>query len=248
MATAPAFTPAALQVRSLQKSMNQTLKTSGQNYETLISLGRLAKLELQWWLNNIEIRNGKPIRILKPDLIISSDAAGGQKGGWGAHCEGKSTGGEWTLAERQQHINVLELKAALLAIKTFTKQTNPRAIHLLIDNQVALAHLVKMGLTLISLTKEIWSYLLAKGITLTAEYIPSELNTEADYQSRNVADSSEWMLDKQMFNRIAKIWESPCMDLFASRTSHQIQNYYSWKPDPNCIAVTKSIHTSVFFE
>jgi hypothetical protein len=42
-------------------------------------------------MKNIEIRNKKPIKSLNPDMIISSDAAGGQKGGWGAHCEGKST-------------------------------------------------------------------------------------------------------------------------------------------------------------
>jgi len=39
--------------------------------------------------------------------------------GWGATCQGKSTNGKWSSQESTHHINLLELKAAFLALKTF---------------------------------------------------------------------------------------------------------------------------------
>ena len=81
MATAPAFTAAPLQVRFLQNSINQQLLESNQNYELTITLKTLAKEELRWWLENMNLRNGNPIKIQPPDLIIYSDAAKGQQQG-----------------------------------------------------------------------------------------------------------------------------------------------------------------------
>ena len=79
----------------------------------------------------------------------------------------------------------LELKTDFLGIQTFLKDSSPESTHLQIDNTIALAHLVKMGrptvIELIALTKKIYEYLLPRGITLTAEYIPSKLNVESDF-------------------------------------------------------------------
>ena len=84
------------------------------------------------------------------------------------------------------HNNILELLAAKLAIQTFTKYRDVIAIHLLVDNIVTLTYLVKMGetqnLKMEELAKEIWEYFLKWGITITAEYLPSELNVAADWE------------------------------------------------------------------
>ena len=58
------------------------------------------------------------IEELPPDLTIFSDAS---KKGWGASCQGITTGGQWSSVEKTWHINVLELKAVRLAILSFTK-------------------------------------------------------------------------------------------------------------------------------
>ena len=74
-----------------------------------------------------------------------------------------------------------------------------------IDNSCALAYLINMGGAknhhMTNIAKSIWSYLLHKGITCTAEYIPSELNVEADMESR-VVDFSNWELDPKTFRKI----------------------------------------------
>ena len=86
-------------------------------------------------------------------------------------------------------------------------------------------------------TKSIWEFLLSKGLNLTAEYIPTDLNTEADHESRNVQDWTEWKLCPTVFQQVCQQFGHPDMDLFASRVSYQIPNYMSLKLDPLCYAV-----------
>ena len=70
----------------------------------------------------------------------------------------------------------LELLAMKLAIQTFSKTLKQKAIHLPVDNMVALTYLLRMGgtqnLRLVQLAKEIWDHLLQCGIILTVEYPP----------------------------------------------------------------------------
>ena len=78
-----------------------------------------------------------------------------------------------------------------------------KKIHIKMHNIVALSYLVKMEGTqtqfLIQISKEIWEYLLDKGITITAEYLPGAFNKEAYMQSRTVKGSSKWKLNLVVF-------------------------------------------------
>ena len=177
---------------------------------------------------------GESNNISTSQLVITSDAS---IQGWGAACQGQTTGGPWTLEEQKNHINILELKAAQLAILTFTyMHPQVHSIHLQTDNMVALSYIVKMGEThnkvLSDISKEIWDYLLSKGITITVEHLPGVLNQEADLQSRLKGDSSEWKLKPNVFQALCKRTWTPAIDLFASRVSNQVPCYYSWKLDP----------------
>jgi hypothetical protein len=168
--------------------------------------------------------DGKP----RPDNLLGCSNIGG----WGAYCQGIGTGGQWTALEKERfgrNINMLELMAAELAIKTFWRRhQRAKNIHLMIDNKTALAYLVKMGgkksVHLIEKTKQIWDFLLEKGIMITAEYLPTDLNVDADRESRNVMDWSEWKLHPWLFEQICLTYGTPEVDLFASRTSHQIHD------------------------
>ena len=140
------------------------------------------------------------------------------------------------------HINELEMIAADLAVRTFLKMfPRSRSVLLKVDNMTALSYIAKMGGTknsvLIEGAKSLWSFLISKGTTLTVEYIPTKLNVDADFQSRNVLDGSEWKLHPAAFRGICQVMGQPEIDLFASRTSHQLRPYMSLKPDPDCRAV-----------
>ena len=133
------------------------------------------------------------------------------------------------------------MKAAKLAIESFCRVKKPKSVHLLIDNVTALSHLVKMGGTkraeLNKISKEIWEYLIGNKITLTAKYLTSSQNIQVDCESRHTKDSSEWKLCPQTFARTTQIMGKPSLDLFASRLSHQLPRYMSWKLDSCCMAV-----------
>ena len=121
----------------------------------------------------------------------------------GAACQGMSTGGPWTWQEAEKHINILELKAALLAIQTYVPIRKPTSIHLQLENTTVLAYLMKMGgtknLELINLSQEIWNYLLDGQIMITLEYLPGVSNIIADTESRVMKDFSEWKLNRKYF-------------------------------------------------
>ena len=159
----------------------------------------------------------------------------------GGNLSGNHHGGTWSYQEKTKHINILELIAVKLAILAFNKGKSITAIHLQRDNMTALSSLVKMGGTrspeLLQVAKEIWDYLLANGIAVTAEYLPSSLNIQADWQSRNHRDTSDWKLNPKMFSQIVKIRGIPQIDLFASRLNHQLKKYMSWHSHPCSCAV-----------
>ena len=190
-------------------------------------------------MQNLHLTKGRLIVSASPQLIIASDAS---LKGWEAFYQGHRTRGSWTLLESKYHINVLELKAAKFEILTFTgMHPSVQSIHLQMDHIVALSYLVKIGVTqnkvLSDLIKEIWDYLLAKGITITAEYLPGALNKEANFQLQALRDSSKWKLDYKAFQTLCRRRELPDIDLFASRISHQVPTYISptymsWKLDP----------------
>ena len=232
-----AVLPAPLQYRATQRQ--QILELSSQkNYESFIKLSPEVKEELVWWVRNLHLSNGRLLLVPPPQLIISTDAS---KQGWGAACKGYQTGGQWSAGEKTLHINILELKAVKLALYCFHHMfPSIKSIHWRIDNIVALTYLKKMGGThsraLTDLSKQIWEYLLSHKITITVEYLPGVLNVEADTMSRNVKDSSEWKLNKQVFLDICRVRGTPCTDLFASRLSHQVPHYFSWKIDPYSIS------------
>jgi len=71
---------------------------------------------------------------------------------------------------------------------------------------------------------------------ITAQHLPGCLNVEADYESRNVKDSSEWKLKVSVFRKICTKLGNPTRDLFASRVSKQLPRYVLWKIDLYSIA------------
>ena len=236
LATAPAMTPARLQTRYLMMWHIQELRKPA-TYSTMTQLNDLSREELKWWIENLKINKGNSIQTRQPDIIIQTDAA---LTGWGAHCQGNKTGGPWTREESMLHINILELKAVYLALRTFTTMEKPSHIHFQIDNTCAIAYLLKMGgtknQTMTKIAKEIWDYLLSNKITITAEYLPSKLNQVADWESRHVEDSTEWKIDPQVFLDLCSLRGTPEIDLFASRISNQLPQYMSLKQDPYSIA------------
>ena len=74
------------------------------------------------------------------------------------------------------------------------------------NNPVALSYLVKMGKgrggeqsRFSGIKQANLKYLISKQIILTAEHLLWILNVKADFESRNVKDPNEWMLNREIF-------------------------------------------------
>ena len=97
--------------------------------------------------------------------------------------------------ERGHSKSVLELNHLKFAIRTFTKNVSNLSIPIQLNKKVALSYLLKMqgthSLELLKISKSIWHYLLSYAIIIFAEYLPSKLNVQADWECQNTKDPSD---------------------------------------------------------
>ena len=78
---------------------------------------------------------------------------------------------------------------------------------------------------------------MSQNISLVTNHLPGHLNTVADRESRVLLDRWDWQLHPKIFFKINQIWGPLTTDLFASRLTHQLLAYFSWRPDPQALAV-----------
>ena len=196
-------------------------------------LSDLSRQEIQWWLDNVKLKNGKLIRQTDVDCWVETDAS---LEGWGAKFNEKQIGGRWSRLESLNHINYLELLAIFFTLRAFFSKSTNVHIGIKSDNITAVAYVNDMGgmisEVLDKLSIEIWNWCQERNIFLTAQYVPGIENQAADFMSRHFSDSSEWKLKPEIFSRICSHFFIPDIDLFASRLNCQIQNFASWMFDP----------------
>ena len=222
--------------RMLELDKLWALRRAGlKGFEANMSISKRARRELKWWKRNLA-SGSKKIRTSSPTVSLVTDAS---EAGWGAVTQSDSAGGRWDLDELNSHINVLELKAILLGLKTFFKDSVDLDILVKTDNTTALAYTNKMGGThsaeCNTVALDIWSFCEKRNIWLLATHIPGVENVEADYLSRNFTDDTEWELSEDIFNSICRSCDYPDIDLFASRTNFKVPKFVSWMKDPDSV-------------
>ena len=104
--------------------------------------------------------------------------------GWGAHLNQCSTKGLWSEGEKRLHINVLELKAVSLALRSFKDQCLNQTVLVATDNSTVVAYINKQGGThsaeMCALLWKIMTWCHRSHITLKARHIPGCLNVMAN--------------------------------------------------------------------
>ena len=236
IAFAVAFDYAIAHYRALEVDKIEALARSKGDFEACMGWSVEGRLDVEWWLNHIDL-SGRLINWGTPDGVLYTDAS---LEGWGAHRGETTTGGRWSDQEGQDHINVLELRAILLAIKSlsFPQDTH---IKIMTDNTVALAYVKHMGgvksKECNQVAKDIWDWCEQRELWLTIAHVPGVDNEIADYHSRNFSDDTEWSLNDKIFKKICTVFGKPEIDLFASRLNKKVELYVSWRPDPGAFAI-----------
>ena len=192
-----------LYYRAMLKLKDKSLKYNNGNFNAIMKLSEDALYEIAWWKKNI-FKVFKPIRCSKISIIICTDTSLECSG---ASMDNVSTGGAWLPDEKLMHINVLELKAISLALKSFVK-TSHKHIKIMSDNTTAIHCINKMG-TSHSMechheVLKIWEWAIIYKNHLSAAHIPGKLNTVADKESRSNHIDTGWMLQPKFLNLALK--------------------------------------------
>ena len=165
-AAIPAILPAAFHYRALQRLKNRILSYNKQNYSATGILDKESRTDLKWWSSLLQNHNGRTL--VTPTASLSDTSTRG----WGVYCQGKKAGGPWQTMERKQHINLLELKSAFLALQTFVSNMTNTHVLLRIDNRTAIAYINQKGGThskpLSDVACNLWSWCLKRNINSTS--------------------------------------------------------------------------------
>lgn len=211
---------------------------NSENYDKTMKVDQqLLKEDFDWWDKNIG-KSSCLIRYPNYDLEIFSDAS---LSGWGASCANKKANGFWTDQEKKYHINILELLAALFALKIFARDIVNTQVLLRVDNTTAISCINRMGSVqfphLNKVTRNIWEFCEQRHLFIYASYIKSCDNVIADFESRKLQSETEWELANYAFLEITNTFGSPDIDLFASRSNTKCEKFVSWKADPYAYCV-----------
>ena len=210
-----------------------------ESLEKVIPVPRSLHPHLQWWLVEKNVLTGQPLHPLKHALQIFTDAS---KEGWGAHLNKHTARGTWSLPESKLHINYLELKAVLLALKEFQRLCYGSIVLIATDNTTVVSYINKEGGmrpgTLCALLWRILTWCTRNQVTFKARHIPGRLNVVADKLSRlGQTIQMEWPLLPEVFQAICTRWHRPQIDLFATRFNNKLPQFVSPVPDPMATAV-----------
>jgi len=87
------------------------------------------------------------------------------------------------------------------------------------------------------LAVSLWGWCIFRNILLSAQHIPGKSNRGADSLSRQFVLNLEWSLDQDVFNRLVVITFLPDIDLFACRSNAKLDQFVSWHPEQEELAV-----------
>ena len=228
--------PAVEYYRQIEMLKTQTLRNAF-NYDNQILLTQEARAELRWW--TVEgIYSSRPLVRENPCMLIRTDAS---SFAWGAEMNGEVSHGMWSEKEKDLHINVLELQAALLGIQSLCHKLRHCHLRIELDNTTAVAYINNMGGThsiacnAITKTLLLMLWCKARGIWLSACHIPGKDNTVADSYSRKQSIHTEWSLNVNVFTTFSHLCE-------IYGTNNQLPRYMSVYPNASTEAINAFLH------
>ena len=95
---------------------------------------------LKWWLSRDKVMGGQLLHPMSHALQVFTDAS---TEGWGAYLDDRTARGSWSVPESKLHVNVLELKAVLLALQRFQDICSNQVVLIATDNTTVVIYINK---------------------------------------------------------------------------------------------------------
>ena len=143
MSTFPGVELGPLHYRRLERDKDIALRDTVGDFEGLMSLSLEGKEDLNWWIVSLPSAN-RSIDNGVPDVTLTSDAS---LRGWVAASGTACTHGLWSEAEKTYHINVLELLAVELRLRSLLIDCQNQHIRVVSDNTTTVTDINCMGVT-----------------------------------------------------------------------------------------------------
>ncbi|XP_021363608.1 uncharacterized protein LOC110456894 [Mizuhopecten yessoensis] len=199
-----------LHIRPLQMFLLSHWVPASRDWEAFIPLSQSVKEFAQWWTIRNNVLKGVSLHRSSPTMTLYTDAS---KTGWGAYLNGQARSGSWTGDHLSEHINVLEMRAVLLAIQDLRSYLQDQVISVATDNLTVVAYLQKQGGTrshvLCVLVIRILLLCQEWCLTIQVKHLPGRLNVLADTLSRRLQPVlTEWQLDPSIFRAICLVCHS----------------------------------------
>ena len=200
--------------------------------DSLLPWTETISAQLDWWQNPTNMMRGADLHPKDHSIQLFTDAS---NGGWGTHLDQTSTKGLWSDRKKRLHINVLELKAVSLALRSFKDQCQNQTVLVATDHSTVVAYINKQGEThsaeMCALLWKIMVPSLSHNIkSQTHSRVPEcdgrpSVQVEPSAVDRMVTASAGVQTD------LSKVVHSSCR--FATHLNHKLPLYVSPVPDPN---------------
>ena len=229
---------ARLYMRPVQLHLLHWWKPVSRDLEALIPSSQHLSEHLIWWLQEANVAKGRSLSQNHINKVIAMDASNQSLGGNLGH---QIVQGSWSNAEKQLHINCLELEAVVLTVRKFLPQLVNQSVLIRSDSSTVIQYINRQGGTrsprLCYKTWELWQLASKSNINLKGAHIAGSLNILPDQLSRIVIRPTEWILNDAVLHKIFHIWGEPMIDLFASFHNKKMDIFCTWDHHPQALAV-----------
>jgi hypothetical protein len=186
--------------------------------------------ELQFWLKNLNCAIRLPLvnDLTRETIIVYSDASSTGCGAFVLGDKNTEMVHHWTESERNTSSTWRELQTVVLFLGLHALKFKGKAIKWYTDNQ-GVPRIVHKGSMVQALNLgalEILQCCLTHDIQISIDWVPRELNEEADALSK-VMDRDDWGINENIFRYLSQTYGPCTIDLFASNLSHKVNRFYS---------------------
>ena len=205
----------------------------------MLTITEEARSELDFWSANLTDYKTQPIWHSPSAVrVVYSDASDTGYGGYVVEHGYHAAYGQWSLSESRQSSTWRELTAVWRVLQSLEKKLANLCIRWFSDNQ-NVVRILQVGSRqphLQGIALKIFALSVRSHIHLQPEWVPRELNEQADYLSR-IVDFDDWMLNPQIFAQLDALWGPHTVDRFASCNNLQLPRFNSrcWNPGSEAV-------------
>ena len=205
----------------------------------LLEISPEAKIEIEFWIKQVEHINGKEIWHSPSAVrVVYSDASGTGYGGFTVEHGCHVAHGAWSENQAAKSSTWRELKAVRMVLESLIPKLKNERIRWFSDNQ-NVVRIMEIGSKIPELQEEafaIFSIAARNLIRIEPQWIPRSKNQQADYLSR-LRDTDDWMIRPAIFAHLDRLWGPHTIDRFANQLNSQLSRFNSrwWCPNTEAV-------------